>query len=53
MVDRVGGKMSSESKVSYVESSLYRVRHSAAHVMAQAVIEMFFVLEWHIEADHS
>jgi threonyl-tRNA synthetase len=41
MVDRVGGKMSSESKESYVESNLYRVRHSAAHVMAQAVIEMF------------
>jgi threonyl-tRNA synthetase len=41
MVDRAGGKMSSERKASYVESSLYRVRHSAAHIMAQAVIEMF------------
>jgi threonyl-tRNA synthetase len=25
----------------YVESELYRIRHSAAHVMAQAVLEMF------------
>jgi threonyl-tRNA synthetase len=33
--------MSSENKVAYVESNLYRIRHSAAHVMAQAVIEMF------------
>ena len=41
MVDRAGGKCQSERKASYVESSLYRVRHSAAHIMAQAVIEMF------------
>ncbi|UCD41572.1 MAG: threonine--tRNA ligase [Chloroflexota bacterium] len=33
--------MSSENKVAYVDSNLYRIRHSAAHVMAQAVIEMF------------
>lgn len=33
--------MSSQSKENYVESNLYRIRHSAAHVMAQAVIEMF------------
>lgn len=33
--------MSSQSKEAYVESNLYRIRHSAAHVMAQAVIEMF------------
>ncbi len=25
----------------YEESKLYRIRHSAAHVMAQAVVEMF------------
>ena len=25
----------------YVETELYRIRHSAAHVMAQAVVEMF------------
>ncbi len=25
----------------YEESKLYRIRHSAAHIMAQAVIEMF------------
>jgi threonyl-tRNA synthetase len=29
------------SKPSYQESDLYRIRHSAAHVMAQAVVEMF------------
>ncbi len=33
--------MSSQSKADYVESNLYRIRHSAAHVMAQAVVEMF------------
>jgi len=25
----------------YEESELYKIRHSAAHVMAQAVLEMF------------
>jgi len=30
-----------ESKESYQESELYRIRHSAAHIMAQAVVEMF------------
>jgi threonyl-tRNA synthetase len=25
----------------YEDSDLYRIRHSAAHVMAQAVVEMF------------
>lgn len=30
-----------EEKVKYEESNLYRVRHSSAHVMAQAVVEMF------------
>lgn len=29
------------SKQMYEESNLYRIRHSAAHVMAQAVMEMF------------
>jgi len=33
--------MAKENKVSYQESNLYRIRHSSAHVMAQAVIEMF------------
>lgn len=28
-------------KEKYEESELYRIRHSAAHVMAQAVMEMF------------
>jgi threonyl-tRNA synthetase len=32
------GKMKKEK---YEESELYRIRHSAAHVMAQAVMEMF------------
>ncbi len=30
-----------EQEVSYQESDLYRIRHSAAHIMAQAVMEMF------------
>lgn len=30
-----------EENVSYVGSKLYRIRHSTAHVMAQAVLEMF------------
>ncbi len=33
--------MMAKEHVSYEESHLYRVRHSAAHVMAQAVLEMF------------
>jgi threonyl-tRNA synthetase len=41
LVDPVGGKMSKGKQVRYEESNLYRIRHSAAHVMAQAVIEMF------------
>jgi threonyl-tRNA synthetase len=41
MIDSVGGNMSSQSKADYVESNIYRIRHSAAHVMAQAVVEMF------------
>jgi threonyl-tRNA synthetase len=33
--------MAEISKVRYEESDLYRIRHSAAHVMAQAIVEMF------------
>jgi threonyl-tRNA synthetase len=33
--------MAEISKVLYEESDLYRIRHSAAHVMAQAIVEMF------------
>jgi threonyl-tRNA synthetase len=33
--------MSKAGQVRYEESNLYRIRHSAAHVMAQAVLEMF------------
>jgi threonyl-tRNA synthetase len=30
-----------EKEILYAESDLYRIRHSAAHVMAQAVVELF------------
>jgi threonyl-tRNA synthetase len=33
--------MAKENMVRYEDSNLYRIRHSSAHVMAQAVIEMF------------
>jgi threonyl-tRNA synthetase len=33
--------MAAEEREKYEESELYRIRHSAAHVMAQAVMEMF------------
>ena len=33
--------MAEKEQNRYVESELYRIRHSAAHVMAQAVMEMF------------
>ncbi|MDX1438207.1 MAG: threonine--tRNA ligase, partial [Anaerolineales bacterium] len=33
--------MSDKSEERYEESALYRIRHSAAHVMAEAVLEMF------------
>jgi threonyl-tRNA synthetase len=33
--------MSEESNVPYEESELYRIRHSAAHVMAESVLELF------------
>src|SRR5215211_6615514 len=33
--------MSQQVQDKYEESDLYKIRHSAAHVMAQAVIELF------------
>ena len=33
--------MSHQSNERYEDSNLYRIRHSAAHIMAQAVLEMF------------
>jgi len=33
--------MAEINKVRYEESDLYRIRHSSAHVMAQAIVEMF------------
>src|SRR5215216_3348648 len=33
--------MSQQAQEKYEESHLYRIRHSAAHVMAQAVLELF------------
>src|SRR5512138_2259692 len=33
--------MSEQVQEKYEESHLYRIRHSAAHIMAQAVLEMF------------
>lgn len=33
--------MAEKQEVKYEESDLYRIRHSAAHVMAQAVVELF------------
>jgi threonyl-tRNA synthetase len=33
--------MADEKNESYLESDIYRIRHSSAHVMAQAVTEMF------------
>src|SRR5919205_3659738 len=33
--------MSQQPQEKYEESELYRIRHSAAHIMAQAVLEMF------------
>jgi threonyl-tRNA synthetase len=34
-------RMSQQVKEKYEESQLYKIRHSAAHIMAQAVLEMF------------
>nr|MBN1229848.1 threonine--tRNA ligase [Anaerolineae bacterium] len=36
-----GNKQSQEAYVPYEETKLYRIRHSTAHVMAQAVLELF------------
>ncbi len=33
--------MSTQSSVPYVETEIYRIRHSLAHIMAQAVTELF------------
>ena len=33
--------MSGQVQEKYEESKLYKIRHSAAHIMAQAVLEMF------------
>ena len=33
--------MSQQVQEKYEESNLYKIRHSAAHVMAQAVMEIF------------
>jgi threonyl-tRNA synthetase len=33
--------MSEKNEARYEESQLFRIRHSAAHVMAQAVLELF------------
>ena len=33
--------MAKQAEEKYQESQLYKIRHSAAHVMAQAVLEMF------------
>ena len=38
---RKGARMSHTSTEKYEESKLYKIRHSAAHIMAQAVLEMF------------
>ena len=36
-----GERMSQPVQERYEDSNLYRIRHSAAHIMAQAVLEMF------------
>src|SRR5512139_3438600 len=36
-----GEKMSEKLEERYEDSQLYRIRHSAAHVMAQAVLEFY------------
>src|SRR5690349_12985238 len=40
---RIGGRMAAQAQVEvpYQETVLYRIRHSAAHIMAQAVLEIF------------
>jgi threonyl-tRNA synthetase len=38
---RKEARMSQQIQEKYEESQLYKIRHSAAHIMAQAVLEMF------------
>ncbi len=38
---RVKEQNAEDNKIPYVESELYRIRHSTAHVMAEAVISLF------------
>src|ERR1700752_195144 len=38
---RKDSRMSQQVQEKYEESQLYKIRHSAAHIMAQAVLEMF------------
>jgi threonyl-tRNA synthetase len=40
-ISRKEAKMSQQVQEKYEESHLYKIRHSAAHVMAQAVLELF------------
>jgi threonyl-tRNA synthetase len=40
-VSRKEARMSQQVNEKYEESQLYKIRHSAAHVMAQAVMELF------------
>src|SRR5688572_17555069 len=41
MNSRKEARMSQQVQEKYEESYLYKIRHSAAHIMAQAVVEMF------------
>src|SRR5512143_3992078 len=38
---RKEARMSQQAQEKYEESQLYKIRHSAAHIMAQAVLKMF------------
>jgi threonyl-tRNA synthetase len=40
-VSRKEAKMAKQTEEKYEESQLYKIRHSAAHIMAQAVLEKF------------
>jgi threonyl-tRNA synthetase len=40
-MNKEGAGMSQMTSEKYEESQLYEMRHSAAHIMAQAVVEMF------------
>jgi threonyl-tRNA synthetase len=41
MTSKMEAQMAETKKERYEDSELYRIRHSAAHVMAEAVIELF------------